>query len=92
MEHSTSSWRRMGLNMNKVYLMFMSKMDSLNVISNCNGSNATKNHLACKGFAKILVGRSYKYMHVLNRTVTWVLDGLIAFEKWIRDKLNISHS
>jgi hypothetical protein len=31
-------------------------------------------------------------VHVLNRTMTQVLDGLTTFEKWIRDKLNISHS
>jgi hypothetical protein len=31
-------------------------------------------------------------VHVLNRTMTRVLDGLTTFEKRIRVKLNISHS
>jgi hypothetical protein len=31
-------------------------------------------------------------VHVLNRTMTRVLDGLTTFEKWLKDKLNISHS
>jgi hypothetical protein len=70
----------MGLNMSTSSLMLMSKMDSLNVIIILLQKQCNKKH-----HANIV-------MHVLNRTMTQVLDGLTIFEKWIRDKLNISHS
>jgi hypothetical protein len=48
--------------------------------------------LHVKGMLKLFMGKNHTtIVHVLNRAMTWILDELTPFEKWIGDRLDVLH-
>lgn len=91
MQHSTIFLKIPRLNISITCLMIKNKMDSLNVIIKLWWKQQ-KTSCMWRGCWNYLWEKiTHTIVHVLNRAMTWILDELTPFEKWIGDRLDVLH-